>query len=446
MRLVSASAWLRPALTLLATAGLLSLAACGGGSGAPNNPYEPQPPTPAALTVVPTVGTAYAGTPLILSINGGAPPYQAFSSNPAVLPVQQNVTGNQLLLSANNVDADQTAVVSIRDSAGTSAVPVNITIKPSLLLPTSISVIPNTNCGTAQACSGQTSVALVNVRGAGGVPLAGKQVRFDVVQGQYSLQSNNPGAPLVQTLTVVSDQNGEARAVIAVPATAPSQFGVLRATELSTGSQVTGQFTIAQVVDGAGILSVVPNGKTTTNGPATGVCSSGVRVTYYIFGGVPPYRVGTQFPDAVSLIGVPVQSNGGSFDAVTNGTCFTGLTFAITDATGRTILDPTAIPTVDNVAGAQPSTPTVTPLQISPTSYAAAACTSGATTTFPFTLVGKPPFTFAASRAGVIYNANPITATPGQLLVSGIQPGTTTITVGDGNTPQQVQTLTINCP
>ena len=34
------SAWLRPLLTMATILGVLSLAACGGGGGAPNNPYK----------------------------------------------------------------------------------------------------------------------------------------------------------------------------------------------------------------------------------------------------------------------------------------------------------------------------------------------------------------------------------------------------------------------
>ena len=59
--------------------------------------------------VVPAEAVAYAGTPLILSISGGTPPYQAFSANPAVLPVPTNVTGNTLTLLAANVDTAQSA-------------------------------------------------------------------------------------------------------------------------------------------------------------------------------------------------------------------------------------------------------------------------------------------------------------------------------------------------
>ena len=42
-------------------------------------------------------------------------------------------------------------------------------------------------------------------------------------------------------------------------------------------------------------------------------------MTYFIFGGTPPYTVATNFPQALTLSGVPVTTNGGSFTATTNG-------------------------------------------------------------------------------------------------------------------------------
>lgn len=439
------TAWLRPALTLAATAATLALTACGGGSGAPNNPYEPLPPTPGPLVVVPAEAVAYAGTPLILSITGGVPPYQAFSANPAVLPVPTNVTGNTLTLMANNVDTAQSANVTIRDAAGALA-GSEIVVRPSLLLPASITIVSNgAPCPGGDVCSGQTGSATVRVTGSGGVPLAGRQVRFDVVQGQYALQTTNPGSPLAPTQTVVSDANGEARVIVAVPANTPTQIALLRATELSTGSQVTGQFVIAQVTSGEGVLSVAPGGTTTITGPAPNVCSAGVRVSYYVFGGTPPYRVVTNFPDAVALVGSPVPVNGGGFDVITNGSCFTGLTFAVTDATGRTLT--TGLPIVENVPGTGDPAPQPVALQvIASGTGSAAAPVACAGTTFPITIIGKPPFSATASRAGVLFGTNPVTVSPGQLNVSSVPAGgATTITIGDASTPQQLATVTIYC-
>ncbi len=438
------TAWLRPALTLAATAATLALTACGGGSGAPNNPYEPLPPTPGPLVVVPAEAVAYAGTPLILSITGGVPPYQAFSANPAVLPVPTNVTGNTLTLMANNVDTAQSANVTIRDAAGALA-GSEIVVRPSLLLPASITIVANgAPCPGGDVCSGQTGSATVRVTGSGGVPLPGRQVRFDVVQGQYAIQTTNPGSPLAPTQTVVSDANGEARVIISVPANTPTQIALLRATELSTGSQVTGQFVIAQVTSGEGVLSVAPSGTTTIEGPVQNVCSSGVRVSFYVFGGTPPYRIVTNYPDAATIVGSPVPVNGGGFDLITNGTCFTGLTFAVTDATGRTLT--TGLPIVDNKPGTAAPPPTTIPLQVFISGNGTASSpVNCAGTTFPITVVGKPPFSATASRAGSFINPNPVSGSPGQFNVATPNGGSTTITIGDSNTPQQIASVTIYC-
>lgn len=450
MSRIRLTAWLRLGALLLASAGVFALSACGGGSGAPNNPYIPPPTPPGPLTVVPDEAIAFAGTPLILSISGGTPPYQAFSSNPAALPVAQNVNGNTLALLANNVDSAQAANVTIRDASGQTAIS-EITVRPALLLPASITIVPNSApCSGGDVCSGQTSVATVRVTGPTGAGLAGRSVRFDVVQGQFSLQTTNPGSPLAATQTVISDANGEARVVISVAPNTPTQIGLLRATELSTGSQVTAQFVIAQVVSGDGILSVIPSGATTITGPFQRICSSGVRVSHYIFGGTPPYRIVVNFPDAVTLVNAVVNTNGGGFDIITNGSCFQGLTFAITDANGRTLLSP---PTVNNVEGtAVPPTPPAPPpqaLQVSAagtgTPTAPVACGPGAT--FPITITGVAPFSASASRPNVILNPNPVPTSPGQLNVSGtgLPGGATTITIGDSNVPQQLATVTIYC-
>ena len=340
------AAWLRPLLTLVALLGVLSLAACGGGGGAPNNPFQGGT---GPLVVTPSVANAYSGNPFVFNVTGGSGPYTILSSDQVVIPVAGTLDGNLLVITPNTVGADTPVTLTIRDSKGQQTT-ASVTVKPSLLLPASITITGNPNCGDSGAdlCSGQDGTATVKVTGPGGAPLADRPVRFDVVQGSFSLSSTAPGQPLVQSLTVNTDQNGNATVRLVVPVNAATQVATLRATDVTTGSSIVGQFTIAQFVDGSSVLTVIPTGTTTFTGPDTQTCSSGASATFYVFGGTPPYTIATNFPQAVSITGAPVQRSGGGFTITTNGTCFTNLTFAITDAAGRTVLTP---PTASNVFG-----------------------------------------------------------------------------------------------
>ena len=435
------NAWLRPALTLLAAAGVLALSACGGGSGAPNNPYEPGPPTPTLLSVVPDEATAYPGTPLILSVQGGTPPYTAFSGNPAALPVPPTVSGNTLALLANSVDAVQAANITIRDSGGQTAT-AEVTVRPATLSVGSITIVPSSlPCGT-EACSGQTSVATVKATGSGGAPLVGRQIRYDVVQGSFALQTTNPGSPLASTQTVQTDANGEARAIVAVPPNTPTQIGLLRATDIASGSQVTAQFVISQNTSGDGVIAVLPTGQVTITGPLQDVCSSGARVSFYIFGGTPPYRVVAPYPDTVTLVGTPVLTNGGGFDVVTNGSCFINQTFVITDATGRSV---TSSPVTNQPGTAVPPPPTPAPALVltPPTQTVAGNCASNRT--YQFAVIGgTPPYSVILGQpVGWTVTGTPVAASGNTFTVSG--PGNNSITVVDSGNPQRTVTGAINC-
>jgi hypothetical protein len=433
------TAWLRPALTLLALAGVFSLAGCGGGNGAPNNMFAPPVVTP-TLTVLPATITAFSGVPTTLTITSGTGPFSAFSSNSAVLPVSSTVT-NTIGLLASPVAVEQTVTVTIRDALG-NQVDIPVTVRPSLLLPASITITGNPVCGGsgAQLCSGQDGTATVQVSASAGISPAGRQVRFDVVLGTFSLLTSNSAAP-AQTVTVVTDQNGLAAVTIRVPVNAPTQFGTIRATDVATGSSVIGQFTISQFVNGNSVLSVIPTGTTTFTGRDTATCSSGAQANFYIFGGTPPYMVATNFPTAVSLAGVPVLTSGGAFTVITNGTCFTGLTFAITDAAGRTLLTP---PTVDNVVGtAEP----VVPLAIVPSEFpiggGKTACNAG--TTFSFLISGGTGKYSASVSPGI-----GATGTATAAVASGtVNVNFTTAGSGDFNVNvtdgTQVKTGTIHC-
>jgi hypothetical protein len=375
------TACLRPVLSLFVLAGLLSLAACGGGNGAPNNPYVGS----AVLAVLPTSTTIYSGVPATLTITGGRAPFSAFSSDSSVLTVPQ-APDTTIPLLASPVAADTAVIVTIRDAGG-STVNVGVTIKPSLLLPALITITGNPLCAasSAQLCSGQDGTASVQVTGAAGTTLAGRQIRFDVVLGTFSLISANSAVP-AQTVTVSTDQNGLAVVTIRVPVNALTQFATIRATDVMSGSTVVGQFTIAQFIDGSGVLSIIPTGVTTFTGPDTAHCASGGTAAFYIFGGTPPYTVRTNFPTAIVLTGSPVLASGGAFTVSPTGGCFTGLTFAITDAAGRTLLTP---PTVDNALGT--AAPLPSPVVITPSAFpttGTVACTANTANLVQFLATG----------------------------------------------------------
>ncbi len=412
------SAWLRPLLALAAILGVLSLAACGGGNGAPNNPYQGGV---GPLVITPSQANLYSGNPFVFTVTGGKGPYTVISNDQAVLPVVGTLDGNTLVVTPGSVGADTPVTLSIRDASG-AATSAALTVKPALLLPASITITGNPNCGASGAdlCSGQDGTATVQVTGPAGAPLAGREVRFEVVQGNFSISSTAPGQPLVSSLTVISDQNGSATVRLVVPVNAATQIATIRATDVTNGSSVVGQFTIAQFIDGSSVLSVIPTGTTTFTGPDTKTCSSGASATFYVFGGTPPYTVATNFPTAVTVSGQPVLHSGGGFTVTTNGTCFTNLTFAITDAAGRTLLTP---PTASNVFGtAEPAPPPVT---VTPSS-ANINCTSqnnlqflvtGGTGTFNAALTPSPTgssvtagatttVTIPASPSGTVYTLN----------------------------------------
>src|ERR1700680_3522574 len=134
------SNWLRPTLALCALAGLLALGGCGGGSGAPNNPFAPGPTTVGPLFVLPPTAVVYSHTAAALQVSGGAPPYQAFSSNSAVLPVAQTVLSGVIVLIPSEVAADTTVVITVKDAIGQTAT-ASVTVRPAPLFNT-LTVVP----------------------------------------------------------------------------------------------------------------------------------------------------------------------------------------------------------------------------------------------------------------------------------------------------------------
>src|ERR1700687_2568103 len=172
--------WLRTILALCAIAGLLALGGCGGGSGAPNNPYKPPVVPPGPLLVLPPTPVGSSPPAASVLVSGGTPPYQAFSSNSAVLPVAQSVLSGVIVLIPSEVAADTTVVITVQDAVGLT-VTSSVTVRPAPLFNT-LTVVPSrTACGVNAVCSGDTATATVQVIGPAGGGIANRQVRFDVI-------------------------------------------------------------------------------------------------------------------------------------------------------------------------------------------------------------------------------------------------------------------------
>jgi hypothetical protein len=401
--------WLRLALTALALGGLAVLGGCGGGSGAPNNPFAPPPTTPGPVTILPAAATVYSNTPATLTVIGGVPPYFVVSSNAAILPIAASVTNGTVVLLPADVLANTAVVITATDSVGAKG-SATVTVNPAPIFNT-LSVKPNSEaCGANAVCSGQTATASVTVTGPGGVGIPNRQVKFDVVAGAYAIESSDPANPLVSTLTVVSDQFGVAQAILQATPDAFTQPALLRATELTTGNQQTAQFTIVQTINGAAVLSVVPSSATIT-GPDNVTCSSGFRIDYYIYGGTPPYTVVSTFPNSVTLINSTVLASGQPFTAITNGACVNPLTFSIRDANG---LQTTAT-LINNPGTTAPPTPPVPPpasLSVAPKNQTITPSTNcDGLSTSVFVSGGTPSYNVTA--ATVTVNTVPVTPTIG---------------------------------
>lgn len=415
------TSWLRPLLLVLAVTGVLSLAACGGGGGSINNP-NPGPPGPSAVTVFPPSQSIYAGTPSTITVSGGLPPYRAFSSNSAVLPVAQNVATDTIVLLANAVIADTTTVVTVQDAIGQTA-PATVVVRAAVLFPSGLQVLPSqATCG-GNICTGATGTASVQASGVAGSPLAGRQIRFDVVYGAYGIINSNPAQPLVQTQTAVTDGTGRAQVGLQTEVNVATQPAQIRATDLTSGQQQTGNFTIIRDQNAGATITVVPENANIT-GPDNQTCSAGFRIDYFIYGGTPPYRVTSTFPLSVTLVNSIVIASGDFFTAITNGSCVDPLVFSILDSAGKqTTALLTNIPGTTPPPAPPPAPPP--PLNVTPGSQGnqTTTCTgktynvlvSGGTPGYNVTFVPPLP---ATGTAPVIAPA--FLATPGTVAISGL--------------------------
>lgn len=383
------------------------LSGCGGNSTS----LDP-------LAVSPGDAVAYSGNPVTLYISGGNQPYTITSSNSAVINVPPSVDGSTVVFDPNNVAEDTQVNLDVRDLTGALAT-ASVTVKPSVITNT-VTVTPEpagpgVSCDPA-VCSGLTALVTVQLKNLA-TPLVNRTVRFDVAEGDFWFITNPAGTTFADTITATTDQNGYAHVRIKAKPDAPTQYAILKVTDVAGGSVLQTAFTIAQFTNGEGILSVVPDTHTIT-AYYKGTCSYGARVDYIIHGGTAPYTVTSTSPGVATVSPATVLTNGAGFTATThNDFCPGTATFDIKDATGRTI---TA--TLENKEGSA-TVPVVAFYVTAPSSVTIAA---GSTAAFKAG-GGTSPYYVSSSDTAVaqasISGAN--------LSIDGIASGTATITVSD---------------
>lgn len=403
----------------------LVLAAALSGCGENTTSLEPAP-----LAVSPADAVAYNGSPVTLYISGGTIPYTATSSNSAVINVPNNVGGTTMVFDANNVAEDTPVNLDVRDSKGEMATST-ITVKPSVisntLTVTPDPAAPGVGCDPA-VCSGLTALVTVQLKNMA-TPLVNRNVRFDVVQGDYQFITNSSATTFADTITATTDQNGYAHVRLKANVNAPTQYAILKVTDEVGGSVLQTTFTIAQYTDGAGILSVVPETHTIT-AYYKNTCSFGARVDYLIYGGTPPYTVTSTSTGIATVSPSTVLANGGGFTATTqNAFCPGTAIIAIRDATGRVIEAK-----LENKAGSEEVS---VPDPVELFAPAVVSVAQGATRTVTIG-GGTAPYYVSSSDLSIAT----VSIAGTTVTINGLTIGTATITVAD--TAGATKTITVN--
>jgi hypothetical protein len=325
-------------------------------------------------------------------------------------------------------------------------------VKPATLVgATQVVPIANSTCGSASGdapvpiCSGETATVKVKVRAANTAVIPNRQVRFDVVFGAYQFVTDANGANPTSSVTLVTDQNGAANALIKAADGINSQAAVIRVTDLVSGNRVDTAFTIVQKINGTAVLSVVPGGGYKGKGFYKGECG-GTSGDFLIYGGRPPYTVRSSLPNSIRLsvngvTGSPVivAAAGGRFTA--SSVFFTQCSgykgeIVITDSSGLNFSV-----TYEEEAGTEelPAPPPPNALVVSP-STVNTTCPLGRAVNFSV-IGGTAPYTLRTNRpTDTEVTGNTVTVTT----AGGLAPGVT-INVEVTDSASATATATIVC-
>jgi hypothetical protein len=438
---------------------VMCAALMGCGSGAVSAPPTPDPSAGTPLSVSPPNAELFADAPTTFSISGGKPAYSAFSSNNVALPVTASVTGNNFTVVANAVTTDTAVEITVRDAANVSAT-ARAMIKPGALN-SQITFQPGAStasgCGANAVCSGGDAQVVVKAA-QNGVVLRNRAIRFDVFQGGF--QFITPGTNLpVNTLTISTDDQGEAVARIVVAAGAATQVATLQSSDVASGHFRRYNFNIVQQTSGASILSILPSASITLKGEKgraglEGDCPTGLgaRVDFYVFGGTAPYRIASPLPGVASVTPSIITASGGSFSAQVNG-CGK-VAFVVTDAADRSV-ETAAIDAQRGDKGDAATPPTATVLSAVSPSTLSIGCGQSASVS----VAGSGTFFTNVVTAGVPTSAFSVTATntiPGSVTFTRLKntsgtaialPSEIVVNIVAGTTIKEVKITTpISCP
>jgi len=301
-----------------ALAAAILVASCGGGVSANPSPIVDSP----TLTILPASATLYSGMPTTFVLSGGTGAYIVTSDNQAIVPISGGVTGRSVTVVPNPVTADTTVTLTLRDTGSAAPVTATLTVRPGTVT-NNVSITPNplqsSSCSPAVCSGGDAEVRATLSQG--GIPLAARGVRFEVMSGDFRFIVTPAGVAPEQTalsVAVATDETGIARARIRATALAPNQTALLRVTDMGSGAYRQTSFAIAQFTGNTPSFFTLPSAISFT-GPYENVCAADAITLVSVFGGVPPYTIaGTLTGYTVNPTVVPASGGAGRASAVTS--------------------------------------------------------------------------------------------------------------------------------
>ena len=225
---------------------IAALTSCGSGAVSGSAPVN----DPARITILPAIATAFSGLPTTFVISGGTGSYIVSSSNQSIIQVSGSLAGNTLTVIANPVLAETVVTLTVRDTGTTPTVAATVTVRPGTVS-NNITITPsNTQAAacTPAICSGGDAVVSTTIS-QGGIPLAARGVRFEVVSGDFRFINTDPASgveTLSTSITVVSDETGKASARLRATAGAANQTALLQITDVGTSAFQRTSFVISQ--------------------------------------------------------------------------------------------------------------------------------------------------------------------------------------------------------